>query len=73
MKLLQDKDGNTSSKRVVGFIISGCGLVLLLIVGFMSIKTEIADPGTAMESGKTLLIVGCGLLGVGVVEFLGKK
>ena len=73
MKLLQDKDGNTSSKRVAGFIISSCGLVLLLIVGFMSIKTEIADPETAMESGKTLLIVGCGLLGVGVVEFLGKK
>ncbi len=73
MKLLQDKDGNTSSKRVAGFIISGCGLALLLIVGFMSIKTKVIDPETAMESGKTLLIVGCGLLGVGVVEFLGKK
>ena len=73
MKLLQDKDGNTSSKRVAGFIIAGCGLALLLIVGFMSIKTKIADPETAMESGKTLLIVGCGLLGVGVIEFLGKK
>ncbi|MCK5601408.1 hypothetical protein KAR91_06060 [Candidatus Pacearchaeota archaeon] len=73
MKLLQDKDGNTSSKRVAGFVISSCGLVLLLIVGFMSIKTKVVDPDTAMESGKTLLIVGCGLLGVGVVEFLGKK
>ena len=73
MKLLQDKDGNTSSKRVAGFIISGFGLILLITIGFMSIWHKIVDPETAMESGKTLLIVGCGLLGVGVVEFLGKK
>lgn len=73
MKLFQDSNGNTSSKRIAGVVIAGCGLILLLIVGFMSIKMEISDPETAMESGKTLLIVGCGLLGVGVVEFLGKK
>ena len=73
MKMFQDKDGNTSSKRVAGFIISGFGLALLLWVGIMSIYRVIADPATAMESGKTLLIVGCGLLGVGVVEFLGGK
>ena len=67
MKLLQDKDGNTSSKRVAGFIIAGIGLVLLTTVGFISIRHKIIDPETAMESGKTLLIVGCGLLGVGFV------
>jgi len=42
-------------------------------VGIVSIFKAIADPGTAMEAGKTILIVGGGLLGVGVVEFLGKK
>lgn len=73
MKLLQDKDGNTSSKRVAGFIISGIGLIALLALGVVSMFQKIEDPGTAMESFKTILIVGGGLLGVGVVEFLGKK
>lgn len=73
MKLLQDKDGNTSSKRVAGFIISGVGLIALLALGIISMFRVIKDPGTAMEAFKTILIVGGGLLGVGVVEFLGKK
>ena len=73
MKLLQDKDGNTSSKRVAGFIISGVGLLALLALGLVSMKYEIKDPGTAMESFKTIMIVGGGLLGIGVFEFLGKK
>ena len=72
-KILKDQNGNTSSKRVAGFIISGVGLALLLLVGVMSIFRPIADPGTAMEAGKTILIVGGGLLGVGVFEFLGGK
>ncbi len=73
MKLLQDKDGNTSSKRVAGFIISGIGLIALLVLGIISMFYKIEDPGTAMEAFKTILIVGGGLLGVGVFEFLGKK
>ncbi len=72
-KLLEDKDGNISSKRVAGYVIAGTGLVLLLVVGILSIWKKIVDPSTAMEVGKTILIVGCGLLGVGVVEFLGGK
>ena len=73
MKLLQDSNGNTSSKRVAGFIISGVGLIALLVLGIVSMFQKIEDPGTAMEAFKTILIVGGGLLGVGVVEFLGKK
>lgn len=72
-KLLEDKDGNTSSKRVAGFIIAGVGLIALLALGVVSMFQEIADPETAMDSFKTILIVGGGLLGVGVFEFLGKK
>jgi hypothetical protein len=72
-KLLEDKDGNKSSKRVAGFIISGVGLIALLALGIVSIFHKIEDPSTAMESFKTILIVGGGLLGVGVFEFLGKK
>jgi uncharacterized membrane protein YdcZ (DUF606 family) len=72
-KIFEDKDGNTSSKRIAGFIISGVGLIALLTLGIVSIFQKIEDPATAMESFKTILIVGGGLLGVGVFEFLGKK
>ena len=73
MKLLQDSNGNTSSKRVAGFIISGVGLAGLTAIGIVSLVHKVTDPATAMEAFKTILIVGGGLLGVGVVEFLGKK
>ena len=72
-KLLEDKDGNKSSKRVAGFIVGGCGLALIMAVGVTSLFMKIADPETALESGKILLVVGAGLLGIGVVEFFGKK
>ena len=72
-KLLEDKDGNKSSKRVAGVIISGVGLALLVFLGIYSMFNTIKDPSTAMDAFKTILIVGGGLLGVGVFEFLGKK
>ena len=72
-KILEDQNGNKSSKRIAGFIISGIGLALLLTVGIVSIFKLIADPSTAMEAGKTILIVGGSLLGVSVFEFLGNK
>jgi len=72
-KLLEDSNGNTSSKRVAGFIVGGVGLAGLMAIGIVSIFRVISDPATALESFKTILIIGCSLLGIGVVEFLGKK
>jgi len=71
--ILKDQNGNDSSKRIAGFIISGVGLIGLVAIGVLSMFRKIEDPGTAMEAFKTILIVGGGLLGIGVFEFLGKK
>ena len=71
--ILKDQNGNTSSKRIAGFIIAGVGLLCLVGLGITSMFYKIEDPGTAMEAFKTILIVGGGLLGVGVFEFLGGK
>ena len=71
--ILKDQNGNTSSKRVAGFIISGVGLLGIIFLGILSMYQKIEDPGTAMEAFKTILIVGGGLLGVSVFEFIGGK
>ena len=71
--ILKDQNGNTSSKRIAGFIISGVGLVCLVTLGIFSMFQKIEDPGTAMEAFKTILIVGGGLMGISVFEFLGGK
>ena len=70
--LLQDREGNTSSKRVAGFILLGIGVVYYLAIGVTSIFKPVADPTTALAVGSTLIITGAGLLGISVVEFLGK-
>ena len=72
-KLLEDSNGNLSSKRVAGYICGGIGLAGLVAVGVVSIFRTIEDPGTALESFKTVLIVGGSLLGIGVAEFFGQK
>lgn len=64
----QDSEGNRSSKRIAGTVIAGVGGLFLLVVGVVSIFRRIADPQTALEVGKLLMLTGGGLLGVGVVE-----
>ena len=69
--LFKDRDGNTSSKRVAGFALVVLGVVFLLFIGITSIFKTIADPRTALAVGTTIISVGGGLLGVGVLEHLG--
>jgi hypothetical protein len=72
-ELLKDQNGNTSSKRVAGYIIGGVGAVLLVAVGVLSLFVKLTDPGTAADIGKFMLGVGGGLLGIGVIEFFAPK
>jgi len=72
-KLLEDKDGNPSSKRVAGFVTLGMGIFMLAMGGFISMKWELKDSLTFIEVGKVLCLTGGGLLGIGVAEFFGKK
>ena len=67
-RLMQDREGNLSSKRVIGAIVTACGVLLLVGVGITSIFRAVADPQTAMNSGVALITAGCGLLGISVFE-----
>lgn len=60
-RLLQDSSGNTSSKRVAGFVLIIGGLVMGAI-GAWRQNAQLVD------YGKWLAISGAGLLGVGVFE-----
>ena len=68
---LTDTQGKPSSKRIAGFVLVGVGLVFLLSVGIASIFNPVADPGTALSIGQTIIGLGGALIGVGVFEKLG--
>ena len=68
--IFKDQNGNISSKRILGGICMIVGLLEMLTVGIIAIFKIIADPETALTVGKTLVIVGGGLVGISVLEFL---
>lgn len=57
--------GDVSSKRVAGFVFGGLGIVSMLYGGF-------AGNALMVDVGTTFLIAAGGLLGVGVLEHIGK-
>jgi hypothetical protein len=67
-KLLEESPGVQSSKRTFGAILISAGGILLMGIGVAAIFIVVKDPATALDAGKTLVIVGAGLLGVGVLE-----
>lgn len=71
--MFRDQNGNKSSKRVVGFVLTAISSLFLLTLGVIAVVHKIADPATALDAGKTTLIAGVGLIGSSVVEFLGGK
>ncbi len=71
--LTNEATGNKSSKRLWGTIFMVAGGSLLVFIGLLSLFVKIADPDTALRASTTLVWVGAALLGVGVLDGLGKK
>ena len=67
-KLLQDINGNTSSKRLFGAVLLASGLLFSAILFGFSLFTGASDSHTAISVINMLLIAGGGLLGIGVFE-----
>lgn len=70
--LLEESAGVKSSKRFFGAVLIIAGCLLLASVGIVAIFYKVSDPMTTLDSGRTLIIVGASLLGVGVLEGLGE-
>jgi hypothetical protein len=75
IKMLEESDGVLSSKRVMGAVTMIGGLLLLIAVGIMAlIKKELfVNADTAISAGTALVGIGAGLLGITVLEGIGKK
>jgi len=71
--ILQDSNGNKSSKRIAGISTLSMAAAMACILFGYSIAKPIGDPETAMNVINGLLMTGGALLGVGVFEKLGKK
>lgn len=70
---LKDSDGDNSSKRLWGSIFLIAGGALLMAIGIVSIFLKVTDPSTALSAGNAIIIVGASLLGIGVLEGVGKN
>jgi uncharacterized membrane protein YidH (DUF202 family) len=63
---------HNSSKRWMGTALIISGGLLLIAVGIVAIFRTIADPETSLQAGQVLIITGAALLGVGVLDGIGK-
>ena len=74
-KVLLDSNGNPSSKRCAGVALCIIGSAVLVYTALRAAWATAALPEikTAYECGYSLIIIGGGLLGIGVVEWFGKK
>jgi len=70
-KMFQDREGNTSSKRIIGAWVTALGVAMLVTVAINSVLWP-GDYNTSLESAKVIFGGGLALLGIGVFEFLGK-
>lgn len=72
-KLLQDNDGNTSSKRVLGVIALGLYLIIGSIVSIYTVNTGNDIGANAVTLLNGFGLTGATLLSVGVAEKFAKK
>ena len=69
-KILEDKEGNKSSKRVWGSILLSTGIASSLVLFFVSLTKGAGDPTTAISIINAFLFSGSGLLGSTAFERL---
>lgn len=71
--VLDDSNGNASSKRLFGAILIGIGGLMGIALFVCSLFIVVKDPTTAITTMNTFIFTGAGLLGIGVLEGVVKK
>ena len=75
MKIHEDSQGNKSSKRIYGgaLILQGCVMKWwIFIVGLQQAEVGLINASLSMEASDTLIFAGSALLGIGVLDGIGK-
>lgn len=72
-EMLQDSNGNISSKRVAGISLLGFSMLLGLVLFIISIFKDVKNAYTMIDLIKLFIYSGTGLLGIGVVENFAQK
>ena len=73
--ILKDRDGHNSSKRIIGaflILLGSIGKTIIFILGCKSVDLMI-NFSNLDDSTNNLIYAGASLVGVSVIEFLGKK
>lgn len=74
LEFLKDNHGNYSSKRLGGLLCLAQGSLMKLCLFFYGLNHVTATPFNKLDHcADSMIYVGAGLLGWGVVELLGKK
>jgi hypothetical protein len=74
LEFFKDNNGNNSSKRLGGLFCLAQGSLMKLCLFFYGLNHTTATPFNKLDNcADSMIYVGAGLLGWGVVELLGKK
>ena len=74
LEFLKDNNGNNSSKRLGGLFCLTQGSLMKLCLFFYGLNHKTATSFDKLDNcADSMIFVGAGLLGWGVVELLGKK
>ncbi len=71
--MLEESPGVKSSKRTAGISLVAAGGLLLMATGVVGLFVKIADLEASLASGNALVWAGAALLGVTILEGIGKK
>lgn len=71
--MLEESPGVKSSKRTAGISLVVAGGLLLMATGAVGLFVKIADLEASLSAGNALIWAGAVLLGVTILEGLGKK
>jgi hypothetical protein len=65
---LHDSEGDKSSKRLLGAILLGVGIIMASTLFIFALNKHVGDPGTCLSVLQYIFLAGTSLLGLGVAE-----
>jgi hypothetical protein len=65
---LHDSDGDKSSKRLLGVVLLGVGIIMASTLFIFGLMRHVGDPATCLSVLQYTFMAGTSLLGLGIAE-----